>query len=191
MRTPAIETPDADDAPEIWTVFDSAAKANARRHNATPEVEYELHAFKGTPMPRHHAAVFLKDPSFRVLDAKGNRIMPLPEIEAQANQARKLSLADGETVARFDELTDSALLARVASRPGGTDIAAHADREGLIAFLLRAPRAEELPRHLRARDTSTPEGGDPDAEELGDADARAMLMKGGSIGARDVLAMGG
>ena len=66
------------------------------------------------------------------------------------------------------------------------------DRDALVAFLKEAPRQAELPRHLRARDTSSPEGnGDPDVEALDDTASRAMLLRGGSAGARDPLSMGG
>lgn len=177
---------------EIWTVFDSNARQGPRTHEVKEGVSYDLHAGKPTEMPRSHAAIFLRDPAFRVMNAQGVRLTPLPQAEADAAQARKLALASDETVAKFAELTDAALLARVASRPGGDYVAVTGNRDQMIAFLLEAPRVRELARHERARDTSMPDGDDdPDAALMGDDRvAKAMLLRDGSIGARDPLAMG-
>jgi hypothetical protein len=178
---------------ETWTVFDNNARQAERTHEVREGVAYALSANRPTEMPRSHAAVFLKDPAFRVLNTAGVRLTPLPQMEADSAQARKMALAKDETVAKVSELTDSALLARVASRPGGDHVAAAGDREEMIAFLLTAPRVAELARHERARDTSTPEADyDPDGDLMDDDRvAKAMLMRDGSVGARDPLAMGG
>jgi hypothetical protein len=180
---------------DIWTVADSNAKDPRvpRTHAVNLEVSYDFYPGKGVPMPRHHAAVFLKDPAFRVTSAAGVRMTPLPQVEADAAQARKLALEPDEAVAKFSELTDGALLARVASRPGGEKIAAGGDREAMIAFLKTAPRVAELARHERARDTGMVESDyDPEGDLMGDDTmAKAMLIRDGSVGARDPLAMGG
>jgi hypothetical protein len=93
---------------------------------------------KGLEMPREIALKFLKWEAFKLVDAKGNVLdyqrRPKQPEELQAGEA--LTLADNETVARYDELSNGALQARVLELPGGEQFAVNPSRDAIIRFIV-------------------------------------------------------
>lgn len=167
MERPAAALDD-----ELWTVVDTNAKAGPRMHEFEGGYQYSLEAFKRTPVPKRHALQFLKDEAFVVRRPDGQVVRSIPKAEVDGSGAPKLEA--GQTIAYFEELTDEALDKRVALRPTGHEYA-DAPRALKIQFLTEAPRKAELPRHLRSRDTSTPEND----EVMPDDDAKRLLEGGG------------
>jgi len=164
----------------LWTVLDRNAKAAPRTHEAPSGKLYALTAQgPGTPMPQSDAMVFLRDPSFEVFDADGNRQSSLPDSENLDALKARPKLEPGETIAKLEELLTTALQARCAVRPNGHVLATSKDRKAMVAFLMDAPTIAELPVAERARQTGTRE-----ADEMSDDVAKKML-------AGDPLAMGG
>lgn len=122
----------------FWAVIDKNAREKRRVHDAPSGRRYPLDAVEPTYMPKADALVFLRDAAFEVYDENDALQAPLPASEA-AGERKITELAAEECVARYDELTTAALLARVAARPGGASIDTMASREQLIGFLMRAP----------------------------------------------------
>lgn len=164
---------------EIWTVIDTTARTAPRVHEPVIGYTYSLKHSEKTSMPKTHAVVFLRDPAFRVFDEAGIEQIPLPDAEAIDPRKPRMALEKGQTIARFDELTDTAMLARVITRPGGFTVPQ--TREAMTAFLAGAPLVEELPPHERVRQS---EGADPDAMTA--SEAKAAL---GAFAKSDPLAM--
>ncbi len=156
--------------PDQYLVYDMNARQGPRRHDMTDGAFYELHASKGTPVPERHALLFLRDGAFRVIDATGKELASVAHLANERDGSREL--AKDETIARYAELTHEALLARAVLRPGATGLSRKTPKDDLVAFLTDAPTKLELPRHLRARDTSTPEGlGDESGVTAGETGA--------------------
>jgi hypothetical protein len=177
---------------QYWAVIDTNARGITRKHEPVLGAVYDLSAEKSTKMPKAHAVAFLRDPAFKVLDENGEVQIPLPEVEAlDARKARPADLEPGQTIARFEELTDTALLARVLVRPGGHAIKP-SSREAMIDFLMGAPLKAELPASERLR---VSEMADPDM--MPDRQAARMLGSGAPEvgraqgGAADLLQMDG
>lgn len=184
----------ATEKPAMFQVYDHNARDGVRWHDFPGGVRYGLKAGEATPVPEHHALLLLRDPSFRVIDDQGNELAPIDHINGERDPKREL--AKDETIARYAELTKESLLARAVQRPGA-NFTRQSTKDELIEFLMNAPVKADLPRHLRARDTSTPEN-DPEltgAEAAGaalgstgvdpgtlaahaDAERRAALMGG-------------
>lgn len=175
----------------LWAVIDTNARAGRRNHEAAPGEFYPLSAVEKTPMPRKHALVFLRDASFKVFDEDGKLVNSLPDAEVPDARKAKLELAPNETIARYDELTVTALRARVAQRPGGLDMD-DAKRDSLIEFLMHAPRISEVPAHERDRISEAPSRDDMSAAELDRAlpDTADIVNAAGAAGS-DPLSMGG
>lgn len=168
---------------EMWSVRDLNAKTAPRTHDIDETTRYTLEASKGTAMPRAHAMIFLRDPSFAVFDASGRRVTPLPKQEQAGT--REVALDADQCIALYEELTDEALAKRVALRPGGHDLV-DAPRLEQVAFLTTAPRKVDLPRAERARDVGSPEVDDPDSV----ADTAVAKMLEGSMSSADDLLSG-
>jgi hypothetical protein len=172
----------AAEKPVQWSVLDTNAKdRNLKRYHESGGQLYGLSAYEAEPMPKEHALVFLRDPSFTVRDEAGTIVRTLPKA-ALAAKGEKLELEANQTIATYDELTNDALLARASLRPGGA-VTFGMPREALMEFLSKAPAVLELAPEDRARDTGTPE--DPDMmsdEELAKMPGRSadeLLMGGG------------
>jgi hypothetical protein len=165
-----------------WSVSDSNAKTEPRTHEPVAGFFYKLTAQSKTPMPRQHAAVFLRDPAFKVFDELGQLQAALPEqLNLRATKGG-IVLQEGQTVAIYDDLTTKALFARCVARPGGHEINPK-DRAAMVEFLKTAPTVVELPRSQRARDMTSEAETNPD--QLPD-DVTARMM-----GAQDALARAG
>lgn len=114
----------------------------------------------GTPMEPSIAAKFLRHEAFRLVDADGNELpyerVPKQPTDLQAGE--KLVLADNETVARYDELTNAALLQRVLPLPGGEKFSADApDRKAVIDFIIAAQQKLAAAKRSRVRDVGNDE----------------------------------
>lgn len=177
-----------------WSVSDSNAKTGPRTHEPVAGFFYQLTAQERTHMPRAHAAVFLRDPAFRVFDEAGQLQAALPEQETLRATKGGIVLGKGQTVANYEDLTTKALFNRCVARPGGHEVNPK-DRAAMVEFLKTAPMVVELPRNQRARDMTSDADDSPDrlpedqvAQMMGAQDA---LARAGVTGPqRDPLAMG-
>lgn len=114
----------------------------------------------GTPLDPAVAAKFLRHDAFRLVDADGNEL-PYERVPKQPNDLQageKLVLADNETVARYDELTNAALLQRVLPLPGGEKFSAEApDRKAVIDFIIAAQQKLAAAKRSRVSDVGADE----------------------------------
>lgn len=136
------------DTAGMWAVLDSNAKTAKRVHEAGGQ-QHALHAFEKTYMPKEIAMVFLRDSAFVVFDEDGNRQMPLPSAEVEGDRRVPEKLEPGQCVAHYDELTTTALLARVIARPGGRAMPPDASRAQMVAFLSGAPMRQDAAQKVR------------------------------------------
>ncbi|MBU8540183.1 hypothetical protein [Falsiroseomonas tokyonensis] len=120
----------------IWAVCDRNATQGPRVHQVPSGRTYPLTADidKPTPMLRSDASIFLRDPAFIVFDENGKEQRSLPQPEA-ARERVVTDLQQDECVARYDELTLTALRARAAQRPGGAKLDG-APRDQVLEFLI-------------------------------------------------------
>ena len=159
--------------PTMFKVYDLNAREGTRWHDFPGGVRYGLKASEPTDVPEHHALLLLRDSSFRVIDDQGKELASIEHLKGERDPKREL--AEDETIARYVELTKESLLARAVQRPGAA-FTRQSTKDELIAFLMTAPIKADLPRHLRARDTSTPEN---DADLMGPDAAGAALGSNG------------
>jgi hypothetical protein len=115
-----------------FKVRDLLAKTEPRIHEIGG-VEYKLTAQKFTDVPRAHALAFLCDRSFEVVDDKGMKLEPLPEIQNDAANGG-IRLRPGQVVAAFTELNDEALASRCSRLPDSEDLI-DAGRDAMIEAL--------------------------------------------------------
>lgn len=171
-----------------WTVIDKNARTKLRVHEMPDGKQYSLSSQSATPMPKAHALMFLKSPSFEVRDETGRVVAPLPLAEA-ANERRDTgNLAAGECIARYDELQTAALVARVAQRPGGHAIDPEAPREVLIAFLTRAPtKVDVTGQAVRGLNSAPAEAEEIELEEDGEDGAPAGRSDSGALSTAELL----
>lgn len=144
-----------------WSVFDLLArepdpenrgKFKARIHEARMGVPYALRADVPCYMPESDARVFLRDPGFKVLDATGRHVPAMTE--AQLSRAPMQELPPDMVYANLAELTDEALLTRVALLPGGYKYTSAAPREVLIEALYTGQTPEPVASDYEADDLS-------------------------------------
>lgn len=126
-----------------WAVFDTNARQPdpgkpgetlPRTHEARMGVAYPLRFDKPCYMPESDARVFLKDPAFKVVDADGRHVPSLDP--AQMSRVVAETLPPEMVIANLAELTDEALLTRVAQIGGGYRYTSAAPREVLIEALI-------------------------------------------------------
>lgn len=126
-----------------WAVFDTMARQPdpnkpgetlPRTHEARMGAAYPLRFDKPCYMPEGDARVFLKDPTFKVLDADGRQVASLNP--AQMSRVVAETLPAEMVVAHLNELTDEALLTRIAQIAGGHRYTRAAPREVLIEALI-------------------------------------------------------
>lgn len=148
-------------ASQMWGVIDTNAREAPRHHEPVRGTIYALRFDRPTMMPMVHAMVFLRDPAFVVTDADGNVHSALPESERGDRMNARPKLEPGETIAKYEELTTTALVARAVTRPGGQGVNPRS-RSELIAFLTDAPDKADAPRGESGR-AALAEASDPDA----------------------------
>lgn len=139
----------------MFAVRDKNARGDHPRVHDMPGARYPLWAHKDTPVPERHALMFLRDSAFEVRDETGRMLASVEHLANERDASRELD--PDETIAKYAELTSEALLARAVLRPGAGTFNRRTPRAELVAFLTSAPMKQDLPRHERARDTSTPE----------------------------------
>lgn len=92
-----------------------------------------------TPVPRAFAMKLAAIDSFDVQDRAGREV----KITAQSQTLAAVTLAPDELIARYDELTDKALYARVTAVAGMEPKGA--DREEMIVYLVENGRSSSAP----------------------------------------------
>lgn len=99
-------------------------------------VSYKFSVNAPIEMPESHARKFLPIESFAVCDMDEARIFPT--VPLNKGVVDKIALADNECVARLEELTIDALVARANVLPGGERISKNYGKDEVITFLLAA-----------------------------------------------------
>lgn len=130
---PAAAKADAD----LWSVSDKNAIAGPRKHTPREGVTYPLTSEGFTKMPAEDAVIFLRDPAFVVKNEEGQIVASMPSgaIAQTASEKGGVVLQSGDVIAKFAELTQPALLARVKAVPGGERFTRKDSRDKMIAFL--------------------------------------------------------
>lgn len=108
-------------------------------------VQYEFQHGKSCEMPYAHGMKFLGIESFEVKHRDGTRIPTLPNVAERANGQQPPKLRPDEVIAKFDELSEEALIRRSNAIPGGERFTGQSDRDALIGFLLDRGRNEQAP----------------------------------------------
>lgn len=159
----------------LFKVFDRTARSVVRNHEGPGGEPYPMSSVKAAEMPEEHALLFLKSPDFKVVAPDGRELTPIPEAALQRGND-EITLEADETVARFAELNDEALLARVVNRPGGHRFRADSPREAMLSFLETAPKVAEIPVTQRVRSTGSEELSRD--EQLPQGDIDKLMPKG-------------
>jgi hypothetical protein len=165
-------------APTTLFVLDSTAtpEAPARTHEMIVDGAIREFTFKSRvplELPRAIALRFVKHDSFKLTNAQGE---PIAEFRRQPRQpdelqaGETLTLADDETVARYDELSTPALQHRVLEMPGSEHFDAPApSRKDMIAFIIAAKLEARAKNTSRVKDVGADEFvPDADFDEHGD-----------------------
>lgn len=150
----------------LWRVRDvHQAGDEPRVHTPVLNYSYGLWSNKWTLMPKAHAAVFLRDKGFEVLDENKQKVATLSDAAMLRPGDAVPKLAMGQVVANLSELTDDALYARAATYPGGHELTDRVGRQDLLTFILVAERrriegiqaARARPKMATAADPDDPE----------------------------------
>lgn len=110
---------------------------------------------KGTSLPAAVAHKFLQHEAFRLVDESGSELPyeRTPKQPSDLGAGEKLNLADNETIARFDELSNKALLRRVLPLPGGEQFSEKANnRQEIIDFIIEHRRQKAAENKAKERD---------------------------------------
>lgn len=159
--------------PTTMRVLDSTATlaSGPRRHEQVVGgrlVTYEFKPNEPLDLPPEVATKFLKHEAFRLIGPNGEPVAYLrrPKQPDELGAGEKLALGPDETVARYDELSNSALLQRALELPGGEVFAQGASppsRTALIAFLKEArAKTEDRSKTAAPAETELVEDDDDD-----------------------------
>lgn len=141
------KTADMTEPTEItWYVLDTTATTGPREHEQVVDGNIQSFTFeRGKPhsLAQAVAVKFLKHAGFVRTDAQGKRIeyQRAPKQPEELGAGERLVLGEDETVARYDELANGALLQRALELPGGEQFAKGAEkpsRAALITFIVGA-----------------------------------------------------
>lgn len=157
--------------PEEETLFVEDTNCSSRYPERAHEFivngdERQIHTFKyleKLEMPIGAAMRFTVDEAFRVTDHDGKRFDPAPKL---VDRSLPIEVGDDECIAKFEELTQHALLARAVVEPGSDEFHRSTKKDELCAFLTARMVAKNAPA----------DEDDPDAmteEELAALDAQA------------------
>lgn len=150
----------ATEGPEICRVFDTNATTGPRTHEIKGK-KYALSADgEGTEVPMEHALLFLKDPSFIVMDPKRKRMTlkePPPELPG-------VRLPIEQTIATWDELSLDALLVRVRRLPEGKGATKAMGKSAMIELLMESREHRQKPSRPAERDLVAREPADESEE---------------------------
>lgn len=132
--------------PDKWSVIDKNAgnpasigpdgKSMGRDHKTRSGAVYRLYHNRKTIMPSADAMTFLCDEAFEVYNEEGVLVPPMPKAaNLHTQSAQGMDLKPGQVVAHFEELIDSALLARAQQKNGGARFNAKTPRKTLLEFM--------------------------------------------------------
>lgn len=115
---------------------------------------------EGTPLPREVALKFLQHDGFKLVDENNQEMAykrpPRQQEDLQAGET--LKLADDETVARYDELHNEALLKRVGAMLGGEKFARTApNRSAIIKFIVEGKKKTVVAKKSKEPDVKSDE----------------------------------
>ncbi len=168
----------------MWGVKDLNARVAPRVHEAAPGVTYSLKADEFMPMPAAHAAAFLKDPAFMVVNADGEPVSTVASAAFDEAGKTRVELEPGQVIANIEELTVASLLAR-ARAAGGDSFSEHTKRATLVAFLMGdlANLDEDVAKKVRStqaarRGPARAKDDDGLTEDMDEQDA-AKILEGG------------
>lgn len=158
-----------------WGVKDKNAnrikegKVLERVHEVLPGITYALVFNEFRKMPEAHARVFLKDPSFEVVNAAGVVQKPLDPLTLKRIAPSRLP--PDMVIANLDELTTEALFQRATVKAAGEELSSDTSREEMIALI----KGEEIRASTASRRETGAGDGDAGSETMDDADAARML----------------
>jgi hypothetical protein len=162
-----------------WAVFDLNAKhldpnnpgeMLPRVHESRPGVTWPLRANMPCYMPQADARVFLKDPSFKVVNENEDEVPPLVPEQRERNVPAMLS--PHMVIANLAELTTDALLTRVAQMRGGARYNSTSSRERVIDFITEQQGLMQAER--KDGDAGV---GDHEVDDIDDAEASRILAR--------------
>lgn len=146
--------PKAKAAPAVMLVLDTTARDGIRTHEMIVQGvvrSFNFEVGKGLPLPTTTAVKFLKHDAFKLVDEKGEVLewQRRPKQPNELGAGETLKLADNETIARVDELSNGALLRRALELPLGEKFSTGSDRQEMIAFLVAVSVAANKSRAAR------------------------------------------
>jgi hypothetical protein len=144
---PADKTKAAAKKPQTMLVLDMTAQPGnpPREHQQIVDGRVQTYKFEpGVPLPLAPAVAvkFLRHEAFQLVDKEG-QIVPYqrrPKQPDELGAGEQFKLADNETIARYDELSNASLLHRALELPGGEKFGGMADapkRTDLIDFIAK------------------------------------------------------
>lgn len=154
----------------MYKVIDTSATAEApvRVHDVMYSGKIEKVTFKAneaTELPQSLAMKFNQD-GFIVMDENGETYKP----PVAKSEVVTKHLGEGEIVARLDELTVEALMARAALLPGGEKV--KKSKKELIEFLTSAK-----PKSATASDAPRGNAGKEELSEISDDTMKKMFQE--------------
>lgn len=161
---PAVKVKAETPPKPMLLVLDTTAINEPRIHEQTVEGVIKPFTFergKPLPLPYEIAAKFLKHDAFKLMNDKGEIIAwkRRPKQPDELGAGERIRLSEDETIARFDELSNQALLGRCVELPGGEVFTIGKDRPeraDMIAFLVKA--AKEKRAATTSKDKDVGEG---------------------------------
>lgn len=121
--------------------------------------QYEFLPGVGVDMPQAVALKFLKHDAFVLVDADNNPLPydRTPKQPEELGAGETFKMAENETIARLDELTNSALLKRVLGMLGGEKFAENPDRAAIIAHIIAGKKTLAIANKSKVRDVKADE----------------------------------
>lgn len=142
-------TPKPTKAPDVQLlVLDTTAINEPRTHEQVVDGVIRPFVFergKPLPLPFAIASKFLVHEAFKLMNEKGEIIAwkRHPKQPDELGAGEKIKVGDDETIARYDELSNNALLQRAVVMPGGEKFAQgkdRPDRGAMISFITEATK---------------------------------------------------
>ena len=154
--------------PAMMHVLDTTAIDGLRVHSISVNgtvLDFEFRPREAKKLPAAVAVKFLAvGDTFRLCNADGEiqAWSAVPKQPHQLEAGERFQLAEGTTIARFDELHSNAIKIRALQLPGGEKFAESRDRDVMIAFIM----AEAEERRLKNIGREQLIGGATDLEEF-------------------------
>jgi len=152
----------------VMLVLDTTARDGIRTHEQIVQGVIKSFTFepgKGLAMPIAIAMKFLRHDAFKLVDEAGTILewQRRPKQLHELGAGEQLKLADNETIARIDELSNTSLLRRALEMPNGEEFNLKSEREVMIDFIVKTTIAQNKAR--AARPENGPDEFTPAAEE--------------------------